>query len=95
MVVSEFPKVPGVVGLDKFLFQILHRNIDYVEKHCLGDKGGTLTIKCKDLSMLRMEIMTAEEFASVADSIEKLSAIGNEIHLTSLRSILRLRVTGM
>lgn len=55
----------------------MHRNVDFVDKQSLGEKaGGSLTIKCKDLKVIRVDIMNNEEFASVVDSIEKLSAIG-------------------
>ena len=58
-------------------FWILHRNVDFVDKQSFAEKtGGSLTIKCKDLKSVCVDIMNNEEFASVVDSIEKLSAIG-------------------
>ena len=55
--------------------------MDHVEKQNHGDKpGGFLSIKCKDLKFLKIDIQNQEEFVGVADSIEKLSAIG-ELHL--------------
>ena len=48
-----------------------------MDKQSFAEKtGGSLTIKCKDLKSVCVDIMNNEEFASVVDSIEKLSAIG-------------------
>ena len=66
--------------------QILHRNVDFVDKQGLGEKaGGSLTIKCKDLKVIRVDIMNNEEFASVVDSIEKLSAIGEGTNIRAIK----------
>ena len=56
--------------------------MDHLEKQSHGDKpGGFLTIKCKDLKVVKIDIQNQEEFAGVADSIEKLSAIGELLAL--------------
>ena len=57
-----------------------------MDKQGLGEKaGGSLTIKCKDLKVIRVDIMNNEEFASVVDSIEKLSAIGEGTNIRAIK----------
>ena len=58
-------------------FQILHRSVDSIQRRSYSlDDGGSVIIKCKDLKQLKIEISGQEEFLNVADSLEKLSAIG-------------------
>jgi hypothetical protein len=58
-------------------FQLPHRSIDCIERraNCVGP-GGSLTLKFKDLKLIGMDIASNEDFANVADSLEKLCAIG-------------------
>ncbi|EDW80020.1 uncharacterized protein Dwil_GK12345 [Drosophila willistoni] len=60
---------------------LLHKNIDSVEKKpSMGQNivlGGTITLKCKDLRIISLEIKYAKEFFNVAASLEALSAIQN------------------
>lgn len=60
------------------ILQLLHRNIDLVEKKpvvgTLG--GGTVTIKCKDFQIIHLDISNGEDFLNAADSIEALSNVG-------------------
>ncbi|KAJ8322021.1 hypothetical protein KUTeg_000492 [Tegillarca granosa] len=53
---------------------LLHKNIDSVEKKLLGP-GGTLTLKCKNFTQLKLEFSSAEDCLNVASSIEQLSNI--------------------
>ncbi|XP_006003301.1 myotubularin-related protein 9-like [Latimeria chalumnae] len=53
---------------------LLLRNIDAVEKRCVGSSG-TITLKCKDLSILQLDIPGMEECLNVASSIEALSSL--------------------
>ncbi|CAI9739300.1 Hypothetical predicted protein [Octopus vulgaris] len=53
---------------------LLHRSIDSVEKKLSG-AGGTLTIRCKDFSIIQLEIPLAEECINIASSVEQLSNI--------------------
>lgn len=39
--------------------------------------GGIITLKCKDLRIISLEIKSAKEFFNVASSLEALSAIQN------------------
>ena len=55
--------------------QLLHNNIDSVEKKLSGSSG-TLTIKCKDFKWLMLDIPQAEDCLGLATSIEQLSNIG-------------------
>lgn len=60
---------------------LLHKNIDSVEKKpSLSQNvvtGGLITLKCKDLRIISLEIKSAKEFYNVTASLEALSAIQN------------------
>ncbi|KAH8415476.1 hypothetical protein KR222_000482 [Zaprionus bogoriensis] len=60
---------------------LLHKNIDCVEKKpSLGQNivmGGIITLKCKDLRIIALEIKYAKDFYNVSASLEALSAIQN------------------
>ncbi|TDG51198.1 hypothetical protein AWZ03_002285 [Drosophila navojoa] len=60
---------------------LLHKNIDCVEKKpSMGQNivmGGIITLKCKDLRIISLEIKYAKDFFNVAASLEALSAIQN------------------
>ena len=60
-------------------FQILNRSIDSIVRrpYSLND-GGSLIIKFKDLKHFKIDINGGEEFNNVADSLEKLSAVGKK-----------------
>ena len=62
-------------------FQILNRSIDSIVRrpYSLND-GGSLIIKFKDLKHFKIDINGGEEFSNVADSLEKLSAVGKKNH---------------
>ncbi|XP_048860694.1 myotubularin-related protein 9-like isoform X5 [Brienomyrus brachyistius] len=53
---------------------LLLRNIDAVEKRAI-ESSGTITIKCKDLRILQLDIPGMEECLNVASSIEALSSL--------------------
>lgn len=38
--------------------------------------GGTLWLKCKDLRILRLDVIGADQFAKVADTLEDLMRVG-------------------
>ena len=57
------------------LFQLLYTKVDSVEKRLIGS-GGTITIKCKDFTLIYLDVPTAEDCLNVATSIEQLSNIG-------------------
>lgn len=38
--------------------------------------GGTLWLKCKDLRILQLDIIGADQFAKVADTLEDLIRVG-------------------
>jgi len=58
--------------------QLLHRNIDVVERkpsvNAFG--GGSVVVKSKDFSVLTLDISATEDFNNVADSIEALCNVG-------------------
>lgn len=57
--------------------QLILRQIDAVDKKADAlAGGGTLTVKCKDLSVVRLDVATTEELHNVAASLESLSSIG-------------------
>ncbi|XP_062128107.1 myotubularin-related protein 9 [Drosophila sulfurigaster albostrigata] len=60
---------------------LLHKNIDSVEKKpSMGQNivmGGIITLKCKDLRIIALEIKYAKDFFNVSASLEALSAIQN------------------
>jgi myotubularin-related protein 9 len=37
--------------------------------------GGSITLKCKDLRIITLEISTPQEYLNVANSLEKLSSL--------------------
>ncbi|KAK0153908.1 Myotubularin-related protein 9 [Merluccius polli] len=54
---------------------LLLRNIDAIEKRTPGPSSGTLTIKCKDLCVLQLDIPGMEQCLNIAHSIEALSSL--------------------
>lgn len=59
-----------------FFYKILHRSIDSIERRPNGMNGGSLIVCCKDLRIFKVDISGQDEYYNVADSLEKLSAIG-------------------
>lgn len=55
--------------------QLLHKNVDSVEKRLVG-AGGVLSLKCKDFECVQLEIPLADDCINIAASIEQLSNIG-------------------
>ncbi|XP_073480922.1 myotubularin-related protein 9 [Aquarana catesbeiana] len=53
---------------------LLHSNIDSIEKRFVGSSG-TITIKCKDLRIIQLEITGMDESINIASSIEALSTL--------------------
>ncbi|XP_071433066.1 myotubularin-related protein 9-like isoform X3 [Pithys albifrons albifrons] len=53
---------------------LLIRNVDAVEKRLSGSSG-TITLRCKDLQVLQLEIPGMEECLNIASSIEALSSV--------------------
>ncbi|XP_063353949.1 myotubularin-related protein 9 [Pelmatolapia mariae] len=53
---------------------LLLRNIDAIEKRMSGSSG-TITMKCKDLRVLQLEIPGMEQCLNIAHSIETLSCL--------------------
>lgn len=53
---------------------LLHTSVDSVEKR-LVNSGGVILIKCKDFTLLVLEIPSAEDCLNVANSIEQLSHV--------------------
>ncbi|XP_053123985.1 myotubularin-related protein 9-like isoform X2 [Hemicordylus capensis] len=53
---------------------LLIRNVDALEKR-LTNASGTITLKCKDLKVLQLEIPGMEECLNIARSIEALSSV--------------------
>ncbi|MEE6477208.1 hypothetical protein FKM82_011412 [Ascaphus truei] len=55
---------------------LLHANIDSIDRRFVGPSG-TITIKCKDLRIIQLEITGMEECLNIASSIEALSTLGS------------------
>ena len=57
--------------------QLLHKNIDIVERkpNLVNQQleGGSITLKCKDLRIITLEITGSVEFQNISYSIENLS----------------------
>ncbi|RMB91201.1 hypothetical protein DUI87_32337 [Hirundo rustica rustica] len=53
---------------------LLIRNVDAVEKRVCGSSG-TITLRCKDLRVLQLEIPGMEQCLNIASSIEALSSV--------------------
>jgi len=47
-----------------------------VERRAQGVTGGTLYLLCKDLRKLQVDIIGADTFNKVADTLEDLSRVG-------------------
>ncbi len=60
------------------IFQLLHKNIDSLEKRLSGNSG-TITLKCKDFQIFQLEIPSVDDCLNVAISVEQLSNIGNDL----------------
>ena len=56
----------------------MHTNIDFIERKQQGMTGGVLWLKCKDLRVLQLDIIGADEFIKVADSLEGISRAGKK-----------------
>lgn len=60
---------------------LLHKNIDCVEKKPFLNNnvvvGGIITLKCKDLRIISLEIKNSKEYFNVSASLEQLSALQN------------------
>ncbi|OWK52773.1 Myotubularin-related protein 9 [Lonchura striata] len=59
---------------------LLIRNVDAVEKRVCGSSG-SITLRCKDLKVLQLEIPGTEECLNVASSIEALSSVDSVMML--------------
>ena len=59
------------------LFQLLHKNVDSLEKRLEGAQG-TLTLMCKDFEILSLECPRAEDCLNLAASVEALSNLGKQ-----------------
>ncbi|XP_045182820.2 myotubularin-related protein 9-like [Mercenaria mercenaria] len=53
---------------------LLHTSVDSVEKRLIGS-GGVIFVRCKDFTLLSLDIPSAEDCINVAYSIEQLSNI--------------------
>ena len=66
----------------KITLKILHRNVDCIERRQNGGGGvsglsTTLVVKCKNLRAVQVDVPgPVDDFNNVADSLEKLAAIG-------------------
>lgn len=64
---------------------LLHQCIDVVERKpiVLNNmlQGGLITMKCKDLRIISLEINKAQEYMNVAQSIEQLSNLNSQQYL--------------
>lgn len=62
---------------------LLHKNVDCVEKKPFMINnivmGGIITLKCKDLRVISLEIKYSKEFYNIASSLEQLSALSGEL----------------
>lgn len=58
---------------------LLHQVVDLVERKPLMQQnilqGGSIILKCKDLSIVSLEINSPQEFINIANSIEQLSKL--------------------
>uniref|UniRef100_A0A8C3NKU6 Uncharacterized protein n=1 Tax=Geospiza parvula TaxID=87175 RepID=A0A8C3NKU6_GEOPR len=59
---------------------LLIRNVDAVEKRVCGSSG-TITLRCKDLQVLQLEIPGMEQCLNIASSIEALSSVDSVMML--------------
>ncbi|XP_045046711.2 myotubularin-related protein 9-like isoform X3 [Desmodus rotundus] len=67
---------PGPQATDLWL--LLLRSIDSIEKRVAGDSG-TITLRCKDLRVLQLDIEGVEATLDIARSIEALSSLESVI----------------
>ncbi|KAL7637351.1 UNVERIFIED_CONTAM: hypothetical protein RMT77_012077 [Armadillidium vulgare] len=56
---------------------LLHSNIDYIEQKQQGMTGGTLWLKCKDLRVIKIDVIGADQFAKVVVTLEALTNIAD------------------
>lgn len=62
------------------MFQLLHKNIDSIEKKENKPsggiaQGGSLFLKCKDLRIFQLDIATTTELSQMAQTLENLSSL--------------------
>lgn len=66
-------------------FQLLHQCIDLVERKPIMVNnvltGGFITLKCKDLRVIALQINCPQEYLNVANSIEQLSNLKSAHYL--------------
>ncbi|XP_075764799.1 myotubularin-related protein 9-like isoform X2 [Pelodiscus sinensis] len=72
LLLSSQPGGHGEPGAEELW--LLIRNVDAVEKRVVNSLG-TITLKCKDLKVLQLEIPGMEECLNIASSIEALSSV--------------------
>ncbi|KAK4294796.1 hypothetical protein Pmani_032600 [Petrolisthes manimaculis] len=58
---------------------LLHSNVDCVERRQQGMTGGTLWLKCKDLRILQLDIIGADQFNKVANTLEDLIRVDPQL----------------
>lgn len=51
--------------------------IDVVEKKLSNITGGSLSVKCKDFRVVKLDISSTEDLNNVATTLESLSSISN------------------
>lgn len=55
----------------------MHNMIDIVEKKLSNITGGSLSLKCKDFRVVKLDISSTEDLNNVATTLESLSSISN------------------
>jgi hypothetical protein len=58
------------------LLQLLHHNVDAVERRLNGMQGGSMIIKYKDFRIIQLDISNPDKFLKVATTVENLSSLG-------------------
>ncbi|KAK7605354.1 hypothetical protein V9T40_007212 [Parthenolecanium corni] len=63
-------------GNDELII-IMHNMIDIVEKKLSNITGGSLSLKCKDFRVVKLDISSTEDLNNVATTLESLSSINS------------------
>ena len=54
----------------------MHSCVDQIENKQLGMTGGTIWLKCKDFQILRVDIIGADTYAKVLETLNGLIKVG-------------------
>lgn len=65
--------------------QLMHQNIDVVERKPNNLNGGSLIVKCKDFRLVKLDIGQTEDLNNAAATIESIISVSKCLSSTCLQ----------